>query len=98
MNTLERICASSWILTKNHCMMHGQQNVEMSDEYGGSISGMIWAGKPEYTERNLSHCPFAMDRTGTGPGSNTDYCPERPMANQLNCGMAQILTNIVRDS
>jgi len=25
---LKRICASSWTITKNHCMMHGQQNVK----------------------------------------------------------------------
>ena len=24
----KRICASSWTVTKNHCMMHGQQNVK----------------------------------------------------------------------
>ena len=28
-NTLKRICASSWTVTKNHCMMHGQQNVKL---------------------------------------------------------------------
>ena len=22
------ICASSWTITKSHCMMHGQQNVK----------------------------------------------------------------------
>ena len=27
-NTLKRICPSSWAITKNHCMMHGQQNVK----------------------------------------------------------------------
>jgi len=27
-NTLKRICASSWAITKNHCKMHGQQNVK----------------------------------------------------------------------
>jgi len=26
--TLKRICASSWTIAKNHCMMHGQQNVK----------------------------------------------------------------------
>jgi len=25
---LKRICASSWTITKNHCMMRGQQNVK----------------------------------------------------------------------
>jgi len=25
---LKGICASSWTVTKNHCMMHGQQNVK----------------------------------------------------------------------
>ena len=25
---MKRICASSWTITKNHCMMHGQQNVK----------------------------------------------------------------------
>ena len=25
---MKRICASSWTVTKNHCMMHGQQNVK----------------------------------------------------------------------
>jgi len=25
---LKRICASSWTITKHHCMMHGQQNVK----------------------------------------------------------------------
>ena len=25
---MKGICASSWIITKNHCMMHGQQNVK----------------------------------------------------------------------
>jgi len=24
----ETDCASSWTITKNHCMMHGQQNVK----------------------------------------------------------------------
>ena len=27
-DTLKRICASSWTITMNHCMMHGQQNVK----------------------------------------------------------------------
>jgi len=27
-NTLKRICASSWTIAKYHCMMHGQQNVK----------------------------------------------------------------------
>ena len=27
-NILKGICASSWTFTKNHCMMHGQQNVK----------------------------------------------------------------------
>ena len=26
---MKRICASSWTFTKNHCMMHGQQNVKL---------------------------------------------------------------------
>ena len=26
--TLKRICALSWTITKNHCVMHGQQNVK----------------------------------------------------------------------
>jgi len=26
--TLKGICASSWTITKNQCMMHGQQNVK----------------------------------------------------------------------
>jgi len=26
---LKGICASSWTITKNHCMMHGQQNVKL---------------------------------------------------------------------
>jgi len=25
---MKGICASSWTVTKNHCMMHGQQNVK----------------------------------------------------------------------
>ena len=25
---MKRICASIWTITKNHCMMHGQQNVK----------------------------------------------------------------------
>jgi len=25
---LKGICASSWTITKNQCMMHGQQNVK----------------------------------------------------------------------
>ena len=25
---MKRICASSWTIAKNHCMMHGQQNVK----------------------------------------------------------------------
>ena len=25
---MKRICASSWTVAKNHCMMHGQQNVK----------------------------------------------------------------------
>jgi len=25
---LKRICASSWTIAKNHCTMHGQQNVK----------------------------------------------------------------------
>ena len=27
-NTLKKICASRWSFTKNHYMMHGQQNVK----------------------------------------------------------------------
>ena len=26
---MKRICASSWIITKNHCMMNGQQNLKL---------------------------------------------------------------------
>ena len=26
---MKGICASSWTITKNHCMMHGQQNVKL---------------------------------------------------------------------
>ena len=26
---MKRICASNWAITKNHCMMHGQQNVKI---------------------------------------------------------------------
>jgi len=26
---LKEICASSWTIAKNHCMMHGQQNVKL---------------------------------------------------------------------
>jgi len=25
---MKRICAASWTVTKNHCMIHGQQNVK----------------------------------------------------------------------
>jgi len=28
-STLKGICASSWSVTKNHCMMHDQQNVKL---------------------------------------------------------------------
>jgi len=37
MNTLKRICASSWAITKNHCMMHGQQNVKFSISYSQKL-------------------------------------------------------------
>jgi len=30
---LKRICASSWTIAKNHCMMHGQQNVKYPVNY-----------------------------------------------------------------
>jgi len=30
-NTVKRICASSWTITKNHCVMHGQQNVKLNN-------------------------------------------------------------------
>jgi len=30
-NILKGIFASSWTITKNHCIMHGQQNVKSSD-------------------------------------------------------------------
>jgi len=30
---MKRICASSWTITKNHCMMHGQQNVKFWKSY-----------------------------------------------------------------
>jgi len=29
---LKRICASSWTIAKNHCMMHGQQNVKLCSQ------------------------------------------------------------------
>ena len=36
---MKRICALSWAVTKNHCMMHGQQNVkEFSEEVKLSMS------------------------------------------------------------
>ena len=31
LNILKGICASSWTFTKNHCMMHSQQNVKCSE-------------------------------------------------------------------
>jgi hypothetical protein len=32
-NTEKRICASRWSFTKNHYMMHGQQNVKLIYEF-----------------------------------------------------------------
>ena len=54
---MKRICASSWTITKNHCMMHGQQNVEKhSPEFinwhAQTAVNLMWV-KPE--ESFLAH-------------------------------------------
>jgi len=53
---LKKICASSWAITKNHCMMHGQQNV---------IFYKNWALRPVF-DSGPAHVRFVVDEEVLG--------------------------------
>ena len=65
---LERICASSWLLTKNHCMMHGQQNVKFWLQVNyGVIRVRMWFGDTGGQDSREEK----MDGSCSRPGSIT---------------------------
>ena len=66
-NTLKRMYASSWAITKNHCMMHGQQNVKSND-----IS-RYRRGSETWRVEQLDLSTAVRYRQGSIPGRDGDF-------------------------